>query len=174
MAMFRSINSVALAATLAPVWAVSATAHAEPDRLTYELQERCSKSSREFVEKLKLESEPWLPGQNVYTTFRNHYNLNLNSCFLLVQTIRYSPGPPPPNDPANSFKEWTLYDVNENNQLAYFICTFNFIRDEVNNKESKWRACQRGDFPNIPSAGRDPTSTDGKQFAATVRLYMED
>jgi hypothetical protein len=87
------MKPIAFAAMLA-VWVVAATAHAEPDKLAYELQERCGKHSAQFVEKLKSDLEPWFATQELLTTFRNHYNPNLNGCFLLVLTIRYSAGPP--------------------------------------------------------------------------------
>jgi hypothetical protein len=89
----------------------------------------------------------------------------------LVQRIDHIPHPYTPNNPLNATKEWTLYNVNDNKQLSYLNCVFNFGDDNTNNQKSEWRACATADFPNIPG---NPKYTTGEEFAAAVRLYMEE
>jgi hypothetical protein len=81
------------------------SASAEPNKEQYELQERCGKRAEQFFK------------QHDYSNARyeNHYNPDLNGCFLLVNTILRQPGK------GVTWIEWELWDVNENRLLDDFI-----------------------------------------------------
>jgi hypothetical protein len=76
-------------------------ASAEPNKEQYELRERCGKRAAEFFNQLGYRD----------ASFENHYNPDLNSCFLLVTITRSETGK------GVAWVEWQLWDVNENKEL---------------------------------------------------------
>jgi hypothetical protein len=62
--------------------------YAEPNKVQYELQERCAERASEFFQKEYGNGveDNGGGGQN-YTYFVNHYNATLNKCF--IATLRY-------------------------------------------------------------------------------------
>lgn len=72
-------------------------------KVDYELQERCSKSSEEFIKREYGELKQYV----------NHYNKKQNKCFIHV-TILY------PNDNKKGFSsiQHLLYDVHENDNIG--------------------------------------------------------
>jgi hypothetical protein len=121
------------------------TASAEPNKEQYELRERCGRRAAEFFKYLGYRD----------ASFENHYNPDLNGCFLLVTITRSETGK------AVTWVEWQLWDVNENRELdmlGYRPGPQAFV---PGTSES---ACLVGDFTNCRA---------GERFGAMVRRYME-
>jgi hypothetical protein len=68
----------------------AASGYADPNKIQYELQERCAKGASEFFRKAYGSGveDNGGGGQN-YTYFVNHYNARLNKCF--ISWMRYFP-----------------------------------------------------------------------------------
>jgi hypothetical protein len=126
------VGGLALAA--ACVFA-SSTALGQPDKVIYELKERCG---RQAAETFKRE---W--GSNIVNTkdgqthadFENHYSPRLNKCFYLEISTTYGPGKKP-------FKLLRLFDLLDNKELTTFI-EGPLMHCEVRNRsctsEAEWR-----------------------------------
>jgi len=104
------------ACVLAVVASVNAVA--APDRVLYELGEKCGKqASAEF-------KREWGNGIDSkkdsvqLATFRNHYNPRLNACLYLIESTATSREKSGQMGPA--FHSVSLYDMNENHELATF------------------------------------------------------
>jgi hypothetical protein len=101
---FKS-TAIAVAAAIATAGTLAVhPVRADPDKLAYELQERCGKDAAEFFRRLDLSP----------TSFTNHYNPDLNGCFALVNKTLSEHGK------GVTWVEWDLWDVNENRQLDMF------------------------------------------------------
>jgi hypothetical protein len=91
---------------------------AEPNKVQYELEERCGRQARDIFDK------DWKGGGIVNTqdgqtiaTFENHYNPTLNKCFyLLTSTSHLTKGTQPSTNVS-----LILLDVNENQEIAEFL-----------------------------------------------------
>ena len=121
------------------------TASAEPNKEQYELRERCGRRAAEFFKYLDYRD----------ASFENHYNADLNGCFLLVTITSRETGK------AVTWVEWQLWDVNENRELdmlGYRPGHQAFVPGTSEN------ACLVGDFTNCRA---------GERFGAMVRRYME-
>jgi hypothetical protein len=119
--------------------------HASPDKIVYELQERYAKTAGALFERLGIRD----------ASFENHYNPDLNGCFLLVTITRSDTGK------GVTWVEWQLWDVNENRELdmlGYKLSPQAFVPGNSEN------ACLVGDFANCRA---------GERFGAMVRRYME-
>jgi hypothetical protein len=93
------------AAILTLVLAAAGTAaQAESNKEQYELQERCGKDAAEFFQRFDKGYPPAV-------SFTNHYNPDLNGCFVLVNRTRFESGK------GVTWIEWNLWDVNENRQV---------------------------------------------------------
>ena len=120
-------------------------ASAQPNKEQYELRERCGKRAAEFFTYLDYKD----------ASFENHYNPDLNGCFLLVTITKQETGKPV------TWVEWQLWDANENRELdmlGYRPGPQAFVPGTSEN------ACLVGDFANCRA---------GERFGATVRRYME-
>jgi hypothetical protein len=118
---------------------------AAPDKIVYEIQERCAKRATEFFNRLGYGD----------ASFENHYNPDLNGCFLLVTITKRETGK------VVTWAEWQLWDVNENRELdmlGYRPGPQAFVPGTSEN------ACLVGDFTNCRA---------GERFGAMVRRYME-
>jgi hypothetical protein len=123
----------------------SASLHAAPNKVVYELQERCATRSEVFFKHLGYSE----------ASFENHYNANLNGCFLLVTITKTQTGK------GVTWFQRELWDVNENRQLDLFA----FVPGpKALVSGTPEFACVIGDFMKCPG---------GKQFGANVLLYME-
>jgi hypothetical protein len=89
------------------------TAHADPDKVAYELAERCGKRAKMMLEKNE---------GGVISTYESHYNAKLNSCFAVTNDWHSSSG--------LEIKIWEIWDVNENRRLAYASCTRVLVGDK--------------------------------------------
>ena|ERR1700733_8851554 len=100
---------LALGAVTLPV-----NGYAQPDKVAYELQERCGKRAEQVWQKDY--------GQNITTdqygtiiaNYENHYNAKLNKCFMLEDATSL------PKGGGQSFKTLMLIDVNENKIYGTF------------------------------------------------------
>ena len=136
------------AATVVAVVAVGA-AHANPEKVGYELADRCAKSSQAIFESKYAA----MGNGGVYASFQNHYNPKLNGCFMVITTVSFT----------NRYKtHWILLEllnVNENRELGQFTC--------------------RGDVDSIHGLGQDSCAighirlSGAAPFTKSMRLYME-
>jgi hypothetical protein len=118
---------VAIAAFVFLAW-ITGTCTADTNRVDYDLQERCGKNAAEYVKK-----------QYGDASYVNHYNKNLNKCFVLID---YQEG-------ADSVfssvfcdgkgdQVTLLKDVHENKQFGIFaICNIS------------WKVCACNKFNEI-------------------------
>jgi hypothetical protein len=98
----ETTDVIARAAILTVVLAAAGTAaDAEPNKEQYELQARCGKDAAEFFQHFDV-------GYPQKVSFTNHYNPDLNGCFVLVNRTRFETGK------GATWIEWDLWDVNEN------------------------------------------------------------
>lgn len=76
---------------------------AQANKELYELQERCGKRAAEWTHGPVV-----VKGEYAASSYQNHYNLQLNRCFVLRELI------------TRSTRSVTLTDVNENNVYGHF------------------------------------------------------
>ena len=70
----------------------AASGYAEPNKVQYELQERCAKGASEFFQKEYGNGiEDNGGGGETYTYFVNHYNARLNKCFISFTRYAFFP-----------------------------------------------------------------------------------
>jgi hypothetical protein len=82
----------------------AATVHAEPNKIQYELQERCGKGAKQF-----FYDEGYMALG--YNNYESHYNSELNKCSIFLQ--RYAS-----NDKSTT-KEESLLDINARKLYGY-------------------------------------------------------
>jgi hypothetical protein len=88
-------------------------AHAQPDKVLYDLQERCGKRAAEAFQK---EWGTHIINQKdgyMMADYENHYSPRLNKCFYLQKSNAFGKG--------TSVESLDLYDLNENKQLGSFV-----------------------------------------------------
>ena len=105
-------------ALLFTIIASSGQCWATPDKLAYELQERCGKqAAAEFKREFRTGIES-TKRSTTFTNFRNHYSAKLNACLYLLTATGFvtdakgKSGPP--------FQSRNLYDLNENHEIGTF------------------------------------------------------
>jgi hypothetical protein len=114
---------------------VSSTAWGQPDKVIYELKERCGRQAAETFNK------EW--GSNVVNSkdgqtvanFENHYNARLNKCFYLEISTTYERDKKP-------LKSFRLFDLLDNKEYATFIEGFLMhcqVGDRFCTSEAEWR-----------------------------------
>lgn len=89
---------------------ISAT-HAQPNKLLYELQERCGKRAAEVFEKNSAVLKA--PDSHTTADYENHYSARFNKCFYLEKLSSFS----------DSVRTWTLIDLNDNRVIGSFSAT---------------------------------------------------
>ena len=117
-------------------------AAAEPNKVQYELQERCGKRAEDsFRREYGNGISNTETGQNI-TSFQNHYSATLNKCFFLeiVTSVNYK------ETPKNMSTMMTLFDLNDHKEYGEyfkrsqdsipFICT---VQDQICHSEAEWR-----------------------------------
>src|SRR5262249_3248389 len=118
---------------------------AAPDKVIYELQERCAARSEVFFKHL---------GYND-ASFENHYNPNLNGCYVLVTIEQFKKGT------GLTWIQREIWDVNENRQIDLF----GFRPGPTSSVSgTPGYACAIGDYMKCPG---------GEQFGAKMQRYME-
>jgi hypothetical protein len=63
-----------------------------PDKITYELQERCGRSVEEWFKREYGNGYERTKDGRRLTTFRNHYNSRMNKCFMLLTSKSFRQG----------------------------------------------------------------------------------
>ena len=124
-----------------------------PDKVLYELQERCGKSaSAEFKREFGTGINSTKQGTTV-TNFRNHYNAKLNACMYLLLSDGFSKDAKGKAGP--SLKSQTLFDLNENHEIATL-----WMRQD---RETPMQCEVKGQ-----------TCTSQKEFESLIKPLMED
>jgi len=132
----------------------SVSSFAAPDKVAYELQERCGKQvSTEF--KREFGNGIVKTKTNIsFTAFRNHYNAKLNACmYLQMVTGRTIEAGKPPLD----FTMQTLFNFNENREIGSYY-------KKGLDEDGRWTVC------NID--GRICKSR--AEWEALIKPYMEE
>ena len=108
--MLSQIKLSTLVAVLAvPLWCAAA-----PDKVVYELKERCGRQvaahfKREFGEGFGV------PAKDSNISFRNHYNSRLNACMYLQVEEGVETGP---SGERFGYVHQVLFDFNENRMIG--------------------------------------------------------
>jgi hypothetical protein len=143
----KLIKTLLAATVIAAVAAVAA--HANPDKVGYELADRCAKSSQALF-KSKYAA---MGNGGVYASFQNHYNPKLNGCFMVITSVSFT------NQYTTHWISLELLNVNENRALSQFTC--------------------RGDGDNKNGIGQESCAighirlSAAAPFTKSMRFYME-
>ena len=90
-------------------------AHAQPNKIEYELRERCGERAAQVFKTEYREVQNTDEGQ-MLINYRNHYSATLNKCFFLeltsITATRASP--------QHNAKMFRLFDINENKEYGSF------------------------------------------------------
>jgi hypothetical protein len=131
----RPSISVAIAGLLC----FSANAYAQPNKVLYELQERCSKRAAEVFRREYSAPVPKSWGQITFN-YENHYSAHSNKCFFLEIAMSHHEGK------LTTSKDMRLFDLNENKEYGIYLdgcdgcgpmaCS---VQDKVCRSESEWR-----------------------------------
>jgi hypothetical protein len=109
--MIPKIFLFALVAIALPTISVAA-----PNQTAYELKQRCGEqASSEFKREWGSGVSDTKEGSTL-SSFRNHYNKNLNSCFYLLTTRGFSRDSE--GKPSRGYQSQTLYDLNDNHEIG--------------------------------------------------------
>jgi hypothetical protein len=119
--------------------------HAAPNKVGSELQQRCAERSAGFFKHL---------GSND-ASFENHYNPDLDGCFLLLTITKSQVGK------EVTWVECQLWDVNEQRQIDVFAFNPGPQAFVIGTSEN---ACLVGNFTNCRG---------GKRFGTTILHCME-
>lgn len=92
-------------------------AHAQPNKILYELQERCGKqAAQKFQQEYGTGSET-VSGTEFIYNYRNHYNASLNKCFYAtISNATISA-----KGKTAIVRTLELLDLNENNRYGIYI-----------------------------------------------------
>ena len=132
----RSSISIAIAGL---VW-FSTYVSAQPNKVLYELQERCGKRAEELFRREYSPPVAKSNGQMMFN-YENHYSARLNKCFFLEIAMSYDKGK------STRSKNMRLFDLNENKEYGIYldgICDgcgpmTCYVQDKVCRSESEWR-----------------------------------
>jgi hypothetical protein len=138
-------RAAAVAIMVLGVGAAAPEVSAEPNKILYELQERCAKTAAAKFAR----DHPEGPESNTKDTFtirkyENHYDAASNKCFSKDTTriLKYASK----SDPGYTITLMTLFDVNENKQYGYFWGeSYNDlphkceVKDKPCHSEDEWR-----------------------------------
>jgi hypothetical protein len=118
-------------------------AHAQPDKVLYELQERCGKQAAQTFQKEWGGNAVSAKDAQVVANYENHYSPRFNKCFYLEISTTY------PRAALNktNIKTLRIHDLNENKKYGTFIegtplhvCE---VQDRPCGSEAEWRALVR-------------------------------
>jgi hypothetical protein len=130
----RASISVAIAGLLC----FSTYASAQPNKVLYELQERCGKRAEELFRR------KYGPGDSKYGmlfNYENHYSVRLKKCFFLEIAVSHDKGK------LTATKDMRLFDLNKNKEYGLYMdgicdgcgpisCK---VQGKVCRSESEWR-----------------------------------
>ena len=98
------------------MFASSSISWAAPDKMAYELKERCGKqASAEFKREFGTGIDSTKKGTTL-TIFRNHYNSRINACLYLLISNGFVTDAKGKSSPP--FRSQNLFDLNENHELG--------------------------------------------------------
>lgn len=119
----------------------------------YELQERCGKRAEEFFKKKYGNGVTKIKGGQQETEYINHYNKNLNKCFIKLTTsnVLYKQQRP---EVVTSF-EILVLDINTNIEYARFINIYQKERPALCKVEER-------------------TCRDLEEWEKLTKIYMEN
>jgi hypothetical protein len=114
----------------------SSPAYDQPDKVLYELQERCGKQAAKFF---AAEYKPVTNVQNgqMLSNYENHYSPKLNKCFFLeiTETI----------EKRGISESMRLFDLNENKEYGAYFKAYSGkvmqceVRDQICRSDVEWR-----------------------------------
>jgi hypothetical protein len=108
--------------------------HAQSAKETYDLQERCGKRAAEIYQKDFGQNVTSDTSSTVIANYENHYNLRLNKCFMLEDSMTYT------KDAKEGIKILTLADINENKIYGSFDPMECTVQERSCHSEQEWRA----------------------------------
>ena len=114
------MKALVVVATLA----LSLSCLAAPDKVVYELQERCGKqASAEFKREFGAVGTPITQsGTTSLHNFQNHYNSKLNACIYLIRSNGFiAARGKKPGESTKGHEMQALYDLNENKELGSYF-----------------------------------------------------
>jgi hypothetical protein len=88
---------------------------AEPNKVEYELRERCGKRAAEVFKSEYTEVTNTKDGQTLWN-YRNHYSATVNKCFFLEMSTIYATNA----NPKYIAQMYRLWDINDNKQYGSF------------------------------------------------------
>ena len=97
---------------------------AAPDKVAYELQERCGKqASAEFRREFGAAGVPVTQsGKTTLHNFQNHYNSKLNACIYLLRSSGFNAvRGKKPGESTGAYEMQALFDLNENREIASYF-----------------------------------------------------
>jgi hypothetical protein len=90
-------------------------AYSEPNKVEYELQERCGKRAAEVFKSEYTQVQNTDEGQMLFN-YRNHYSATLNKCFFLEMSSIIATKA----NPVYTAQMFRLFDINDNNEYGNF------------------------------------------------------
>jgi len=115
----------------------SSAAWAQPDKVIYELRERCGRQAAETFKKEWSSNVVSIKNGQILGSFENHYSPRLNKCFYLEISTTYERDKKP-------LKALRLFDLHDNNEYAHAAFTegtvlYCSVRDRFCSSEAEWR-----------------------------------
>jgi len=134
------MRALIIVATLLFTGGIISLAYAAPNKIEYELRDRCGKEAKDFWQTYHKENRVIASahGRETISNYRNHYNATLNKCFLLEITTTVG------GTVADTER---LFDVNENGNYGVFakdnadrviVCRVKGSKNECSS-EYEWR-----------------------------------
>jgi hypothetical protein len=106
------------------------SAYSQPDKVLYELQERCGKLAKTFAEDWKTRTVQ-TAHPTVQGGYENHYNARLNKCFYLEISTTYG---------RVVMRHLRLIDLNDNKEFGtYSEGVHCEVRGQNCKSEAEWR-----------------------------------
>lgn len=93
---------------------------AEPNKVVYELQERCAKAAREYFLRYYIEGTTTLKAGWRDDRYESNYNTSDNRCYLLTETFVHFTRDKSQEPRASMMRESSLIDVLANKLLGSF------------------------------------------------------
>jgi hypothetical protein len=114
---------------------ISSAAWGQPDKVIYELKERCGRQAAETFKKEWSSNIVNTKNGQIIAGFENHYSPRFNKCFYLLTATSYEPGKKP-------YRSLSLFDLHDNKEYATFDdgavlqCE---VREYFCHSEAEWR-----------------------------------
>ena len=99
------------------VWGGAVSVSAQSNKEKYELEERCGKRAAQYFSEQYGNGYDKSNGMTTFISFRNHYNLRLNKCYVLLVTRMHIDSWAKEEE----VRTLELLDLNENNKFGTYI-----------------------------------------------------